>query len=101
VLIAAQRADEVWMLGFDLYGNPKNRLNNLYKDTENYPESSKQAVDPRYWIEQTAMIMDFYSGVTFRIFQHSDWILPDRWKKPNTIVDKIENLKYHYTINQE
>ena len=35
----------VVMIGFDLYGNNK-LFNNIYKDTESYNESIKDATDP-------------------------------------------------------
>ena len=36
----------VVMIGFDLYGNNK-LFNNIYKDTESYNESTKDATDPK------------------------------------------------------
>jgi hypothetical protein len=90
VLLAAKHDIEVKMIGFDLYSKT-NTTNNIYKDTDNYNTSNKRAVDPRYWIHQIAKVFEHYSNTTFLIY-NDDLILPDTWKLPNVILDKIDNL---------
>lgn len=80
----------VKMLGFDLYGID-NKINNVYKDTENYKKSASRAVDPIYWIYQIAKVFECYPNTIFKIYNKEDWILPEQWKKSNVILDKISN----------
>ena len=91
VLIAAQLAvTEVWMIGFDLYNIDK-KVNNIYKDTENYLKSDARGVDPSYWIHQTEKVFECFPNIRFKIFNNEDWIIPEKWKKSNT-----EVLTYKY-----
>lgn len=80
------------LIGFDLYSS-SGLVNNVYKDTDNYACSSKRAVDPSYWIYQTAKIFECFSNINFVIHQTEDWKLPDSWKKSNVTVDRISNIR--------
>ena len=93
VLIASQLSNQVKMIGFDLYGKDK-LVNNCYKDTENYDDSKKRAVDPRYWIHQISKVFGCFPTVDFKIYQTPDWQLPEKWNLPNVSVDKISNFAY-------
>ena len=93
VLIAAGLSDTVKMIGFDLYSN-NNCVNNCYKDTENYDDSTKRAVDPRYWILQIAKVFECFPQTEFTVYQTPDWQLPQKWNLPNVEVDKISNFTY-------
>lgn len=91
VLLAALLADnEVHMIGFDLYSTDK-KVNNIYKDTENYLKSDARGVDPSYWIHQTEKVFECFPNIKFKIFNCEDWIIPEKWKKNNT-----EVLTYKY-----
>lgn len=93
VLIAAKYAKEgfVNLIGFDLYS--KNKLvNNIYKDTPNYDHSTKNAVDPRYWVHQIGMVIECFPKLEFNIFQDPDWNLPAAWNYPHVKVDNINKL---------
>lgn len=93
VLIASQLSKQVKMLGFDLFSK-NNKVNNCYKDTENYDASEKRAVDPRYWIHQISKVFECFPDVDFEIYQTPDWQLPEKWNMPNVSVDKISNFTY-------
>jgi hypothetical protein len=80
----------VKMIGFDLYGID-NKINNVYKDTENYKESKSKAVDPSYWIYQIAKVFECYPNIVFKIYNRENWILPNQWKKFNVTIDSISN----------
>ena len=91
ILLAAQLADnEVWLIGFDLYGVDK-KVNNIYKGTKNYVKHDSHAIDPSYWIHQTEKIFESYPDINFKIFNHNEWQLPVKWKKSN-----VEVLTYKY-----
>ena len=91
VLLAASLAKEVKLLGFDLFSETKN-VNNIYKDTVGYNESTKNAVDPRYWIHQIGMVFKLYNKCKFIIYQKNNWNLPKAWKYTNVSVDTLDNL---------
>lgn len=96
VLLAAELTEtaRVDLIGFDLY-SADGYVNNVYKDTENYAESKKRAVDPRYWIYQIAKVFELYPNCEFRIHQTEDWEQPVSWKKSNVEVDTISMLAYN------
>jgi hypothetical protein len=91
VLLAAGLAKEVKLLGFDLFSETKN-VNNIYKDTVGYNKSTKNAVDPRYWIHQIGMVFKLYNKCKFIIYQKNNWNLPKAWKYINVSVDTLDNL---------
>jgi len=93
VLIAAKNAKEgfVNLIGFDLYSKTKT-VNNMYKDTPNYDASTKNAVDPRYWIHQIGMVIKYFPKLEFNIFQESNWNSPKEWIYPHVKVDNINKL---------
>lgn len=86
--------DPVRIIGFDLYGID-DKVNNVYKDTDNYDLGYKKAVDPRYWIYQIDKIIGFYTNVNFEFYNLENWMVPKTWKKPNVLVDDIKNLPYN------
>lgn len=90
VLLACKLSDDIKLIGFDLYGK-NGKVNNMYKDTENYSMSHKRAVDPSYWIHQIGVLFSLYTDKKFTIYQ-DDWQLPKAWKYPHVKVDKISNI---------
>ena len=82
------------LLGFDLHSKTKT-INNVYKDTDNYDRSDKRAVDPRYWIHQIGMVIKYFPGIQFKIYQEADWVLPPAWNQPNVSVDTLSNISYN------
>lgn len=93
VLLAAKYAKEryVNLIGFDLHSNNK-KVNNMYKDTPNYDNADKRAVDPSYWIHQIGMVFNCYPKIKFTVYQEDNWELPQAWNYPNVTVDTISNL---------
>lgn len=97
VLLATTLAEEIKLLGFDLYGittyRNKNSLtvrkldipkvNNIYKDTKNYSPSDSHAVDFTYWVYQLGKIFECFPNLTFTIINKPDWKIPDSWKHKN------------------
>jgi len=90
VLLASILSDKIHMIGFDLYGNKK-LVNNIYKDTEHYDASNKNAVDPRYWKHQIGKIIESNPNKQFILYQ-SEWELPKEWNFPNVSLDSKRNL---------
>ena len=54
--------------------------------------SSKNAVDPSYWIHQISKVFEWFPKITFTIYQENLWQLPKTWKKDNVLLDRISNL---------
>ena len=91
ILLAAKLSEHVKLIGFDLYSKDKT-VNNIYKNTVGYDPSTKNAVDPRYWIHQIGKIFEIYPRRTFTIYQTENWQLPPAWKYPNVSLDNLNNL---------
>jgi hypothetical protein len=70
------------ILGFDLYG-VNGRVNNVYKDTENYSASSKSSVDYSYWIYQISRVFELFPQTQFHVYNTPNWIIPELWMRPN------------------
>lgn len=82
VLVAANHFEEVTLLGFDLYPT-NNKVNNIYKDTQNYSKSDAQSVDYSFWVYQIAMVFKHFPDTTFTILNTEDWVMPKEWQRPN------------------
>ncbi len=55
LLACTMKFDEIFLLGFDLYSYDS-KVNNVYKDTENYQGSDTRSIDPQYWIYQISKL---------------------------------------------
>ena len=93
VLLATKYSKNIKLLGFDLYSE-NGKLNNLYKDTQNYMSSNHRVIDPKYWIYQIAKIFETFRTHQFTIYQ-TNWELPKLWKLANVVVDKPSKLIYN------
>lgn len=94
VLIAAELSEEVKLLGFDLYSKT-DKINNVYKGTDNYDSADKRAIDPRYWIHQIGMVFRCFPQTEFTIYQEKDWEMPKAWIQPHVRLDNISNIYYN------
>ena len=91
VLLGATLSTEVKMIGFDLFSETTS-VNNIYKDTNGYNESTKNAVDPRYWIHQIGMVFECFPKTQFKILNKHKWSLPKRWDFDNVSLDTLNIL---------
>ena len=91
VLLGAKLSKNIKMIGFDLYSTNEH-VNNIYKDTIGYDASTKNAVDPRYWIHQIEMVFKYYPKTKFTIYNNKDWKCPKNWLFENVSLDIIENI---------
>lgn len=88
VLLGANVGSSIMMFGFDLYSS-NDKINNIYKGTENYRPTESAPVDPSYWIYQIAKVFKHFPHKEFIIWNKQDWKLPREWNKPNV---KLEIL---------
>lgn len=91
ILIGSLLSEDITLLGFDLYGDG-NQVNNIYKGTENYGKIGGQAVDPSFWIYQTAAIFRTFHQKKFTIINKADWILPKEWNRSNVTVKTLDEF---------
>jgi hypothetical protein len=83
ILLAAHLGfAEINLIGFDLYPI-RDRVNNIYKGTQNYAKDEAQAVDYSYWVYHTALIFAHYPTIKFIIHNHAGWVMPNEWQKNN------------------
>lgn len=73
-----EQADTVNLLGFDLY-SLQNKVNNIYKNTENYNSSDSAPVDHSYWLHQLKQLFASFPNKKFIQWQLSNWQVPDCW----------------------
>lgn len=81
----------IYLLGFDLYGR-EGKINNLYKGTENYSDTSKKSVDPAYWIYQISKIFKFYSNKQFVLINDRNWKIPYEWQLDNVSFSSLDDF---------
>jgi len=91
LLKAAELGNDISLIGFDLYGSEK-KVNNIYKDTENYLSKDKSAVDPSYWIHQFSMVFKIFSDKYFAVYNYKNWVMPESWKLANVVFKNIDTL---------
>jgi hypothetical protein len=94
VLLGAQLDKNVKMIGFDLHSKDY-KVNNIYKDTENYDPSNKSPVDPRYWIHQIGKVFECFPNHNFSIYCNQDWKCPKEWIFSNVSLDNMDLLYYN------
>ncbi len=100
LLVALQYAvtDHIHIVGFDLFG-VEGYVNNMYKDTKSYDVSSKQQVDPSYWIYQNKKIFEHYPKQNFNYYVEENFPLPESWQDiPNLNIIPLTDLEKHIII---
>jgi hypothetical protein len=73
---------EIELVGFDLYGS-NNKVNNIYKGTENYSSANSHAIDYSYWVYQIGKLFELFPAVSFTVRNHKGWAVPEDWQKFN------------------
>ena len=91
VLLATDFADDIHLVGFDLYGKD-NTVNNIYKGTANYSKVDSKAVDPSYWIYQISKVFNCFPDKYFTVYNFENWSLPESWKLNNVSFKTIDKL---------
>jgi hypothetical protein len=90
VLLATDFADDIHMIGFDLYGIA-GTVNNIYKSTPNYKKEGSSSVDPSYWIYQISKVFELFPDKYFTIY-NNDWVIPESWKMKNISFKTLDKL---------
>lgn len=79
------------LLGFDLYSTDS-KVNNIYKNTDNYDVDSKSAVDFTHWLYQLKKLFDLYPNTNFIQWQTENWDIPESWKNSKNLTFKTLNV---------
>ena len=89
---------DIYILGFDLYSQTA-KVNNVYKDTQNYSSSNSHAIDYSYWIYQNAKLFSIFRDKKFTIVNTEDWKMPNEWTFSNVGFVDAEKFssKLHYS----
>lgn len=88
----------IHIVGFDLFGS-NGLVNNIYKDTKSYDQSSKQPVDPSYWIYQNQKIFQHHPAQQFNYYVENSFQTPQSWQNlPNLKILPLTDLKKHIII---
>lgn len=83
ILVAANlNPQSITLIGFDLYPL-KEKINNLYKGTNNYAPSKAKPVDSAYWVYQISKVFNYFPNIEFNILNKEDWEIPKTWKYSN------------------
>ena len=98
LLLGAMKNDIVMLLGFDFNGlgersqtNPFGKINNIYKDTVNYPGSNEKQRDMGPDVQQVGHLMKHFSKVKFIFI--NDWVPETLLTHQNSFQDTYENLE--------
>jgi hypothetical protein len=95
LLLASQMSNDIHMIGFDLYGID-HKVNNVYKNTNNYSGSKTPAVDPAYWIYQIAKVISCYPDNRYRIYNVEGWKIPREWTHRNVEHLAVKDFKISF-----
>ena len=90
VLLATDFADDIHMIGFDLY-SIDGTVNNIYKSTPNYKKEGSSSVDPSYWIYQISKVFESFPDKYFTVY-NNDWAIPESWKMNNISFKTLDKL---------
>lgn len=92
---------QISMIGFDLYST-NDRVNNVYKGTDNYSHPDARPVDPAYWKYQIGKIFEYFPDIEFVIYNHSLWKIPQEWQKENVQLLSLDlDLKVNISYNKQ
>lgn len=100
LLVGIQYAvtDHIHIIGFDLFG-VEGYVNNIYKDTKSYDVSSKQPVDPSYWIYQNQKIFEHHPKHLFNYYVEENFPVPEGWQNlPNLKIIPLTDLEKNIII---
>ena len=90
--------DHIHIVGFDMKSKD-GFVNNIYKGSESYDASSKQAVDPSYWIYQNRKIFEHYPKQNFNFYVDQYFKIPEGWEEMSNVqILPISDIQKHIVI---
>ena len=64
-------------------------MNNVYRNTENYSNTTAPPVDPSYWIYQIGKLFSLFPNTQFNIINTEGWKMPTEWHYDNVKKESI------------
>ena len=71
--------DILVFVGFDLWGNKDNKINNVFKGQNGYGPADGDAVGPQGWIHQISRLIGHFSKKQFVFLNLPSWKPPESW----------------------
>lgn len=85
--------DILVFLGFDLWGNTDNTVNNIYAGEKGYGPKNGTPVDPSGWIYQFTKLFEIYNDKQFVFVNKRNWNVPKQWNSyENFNTDTFDTL---------
>lgn len=85
--------DLIILIGFDLWPNSQNKVNNVYAGNKGYGPVDGNAVDPSGWIYQFTKLFELYANKQFVFINKNNWHVPEEWSKyENFNLDTFDSL---------
>lgn len=89
LILGAKLFGDLDVVGFDFYSYDQH-VNNVYKGSKNYANSTSSAVDPAFWIEQTALVLDSFPNKKFTFYVDRELPFPEKLLAKNNLT--IEHI---------
>ena len=88
----------IFMIGFDLFPFEKDKVNNIYHNSEGY-QYIKRPVDPSYWIYQNRKIFEHYPKQNFNFYVDQYFKIPEGWDEMSNVqILPISDIQKHIVI---
>lgn len=91
LLACLENPKHINLLGFDLYG-VDHKVNNIYKNTENYDTDQRHAIDFSHWLHQLKKLFDCFPEIKFVQWQKEKWQTPIAWEDSKNLTVKLLNV---------
>jgi hypothetical protein len=89
LVLGAKLFGDLSIIGFDFYSHNQ-YVNNVYKGIKNYSDPTASAIDPEFWIEQTALVLDSFPNIKFTFYVSKELPFPEKLlAKNNLTIDHI------------
>ena len=88
-----ENADEVYLVGMDLYSQTKN-VNNVYKGTDCYVHEDGKEISPDFWIHHHKLVFDKFPNIKYYKVNPSDHKSDDKINRVIEEWNDTPNLEY-------
>ncbi len=91
LLACLENPKTINLLGFDLYSSDS-KVNNVYKNTKNYDNSDRHAVDYSHWLHQLEKLFNCFPNIEFIQWQQENWQIPEKWINSKNLTFRTINV---------
>lgn len=79
---------EMYLIGFDLYPTMKGKVNNIYKNTQNYRQQDAKQPGTGRFIKQMHKVFITNENTKFYWYVSSNHEIPDLWKNDKNLIKR-------------